>query len=81
MDDGNAGPFKLVMGNDALNQYYINLETEVLVHNLTQGLTYRVQYRAVNQIGAGLWSNTAYLFVGSAPDAPQTPTLISADDT
>jgi|LauGreDrversion4_2_1035121.scaffolds.fasta_scaffold4258375_1 hypothetical protein len=70
MDDGNAGPFRLVMGSNALSQHYLNLETEVLVMNLTQGLTYRAQYRAVNQIGAGLWSNTAYLFVGSAPDAP-----------
>ena len=81
MDDGNAGPFQLVMGNNALSQYYMNLETEVIVMNLTQGLTYRAQYRAVNQIGAGLWSNTAYLFVGSAPDAPQTPLLISSDET
>ena len=52
MDDGNSGPFKIVMVNDAHNQYYLNLDTEVLVRNLTQGLT----YRAVNQIGAGIWS-------------------------
>lgn len=55
------------MGENALSDFYMNLESEVLVQNLIQGATYRAQYRAVNQIGAGLWSDSAYLLVGSAP--------------
>jgi len=55
------------MGEDALSDFYMNLESEVLVKNLTQGATYRAQYRAINQIGAGPWSDSAYLLVGSAP--------------
>lgn len=69
------------MGGDALSDFYMNLESAVLVKNLIQGATYRAQYRAVNQIGAGPWSDSAYLLVGSAPQAPQTPILISADET
>jgi hypothetical protein len=34
LDDGKAGPFKTVMGQDALSDFYMNLESEVLVKNL-----------------------------------------------
>jgi hypothetical protein len=69
------------MGANALQNFYMNLQTELLVKNLTQGATYRVQYRAVNQIGAGMWSDSAYLLVGSAPQSPQTPLLVSFGET
>jgi hypothetical protein len=36
------------MGGDALSDFYMNLESAVLVKNLIQGATYRAQYRAVN---------------------------------
>jgi hypothetical protein len=31
LDDGKAGPFSIVMGENALSDFYMNLESEVLV--------------------------------------------------
>ena len=68
-----------MLGASADQPDYINLETAVLITNLTQSETYRARYRALNQIGAGPWSDSAYLLVACAPDAPLKPQLISVD--
>ena len=81
LDDGEAGPYAIVLGANAEEPNYLSLDTEVLVQNLIQGATYRAQYRALNQIGAGQWSDIAYLLVATEPTAPLKPVLLLIDET
>jgi hypothetical protein len=76
-----AGPYTIVLGADAERADKVSLESEILLKNLTQGATYRVQYRALNSIGTGLWSEPALLLVAQAPNQPEKPLLVSVDNT
>lgn len=49
--------------------------------SITQGITYRVRYRAINLIGQSGWSDVAYITAATAPTAPQIPELTSADNS
>jgi len=51
----------------------------VAVFDLKTGATYRSQYRALNQIGPGPWSDIAYLLVATEPSPPLKPTLLFVD--
>jgi len=51
------------------------------VSGLTTKATYRARYRALNQIGFGDWSDTAYLLVAEMPAPPLKPVLSSVDET
>jgi hypothetical protein len=41
VDDGMAGPYTIVLGEDAERADKVSLESEILLKNLTQGATYR----------------------------------------
>jgi hypothetical protein len=82
VDDGNNGPFRYVLGGDRKAD---SLATSVLLtaakDGLVRGLTYRVRYRAVNQIGAGEWSDIAYIRAVMLPHAPPSPRATHFDAT
>ena len=82
VDDGQAGDFTIVLGDNAEEDpNLISLETEIKLSNLLQSATYRARYRAINSIGKGGWSESAYLLVASPPNAPLKPILLSVDET
>ena len=63
LDDGNNGAFSYVLGGDDQT-----LDREVLVTaGIIKGLTYRARYRAINSIGAGLWSDISYITASTVP--------------
>lgn len=47
--------------------------------SLTKGLTYMVRYRAANSIGWSEWSPVSHVQAATAPEAPQTPTVLATD--
>lgn len=53
IDDGKSGQFVTVLGADLDTPSLMTLETSVTVKGLIKGSIYRVQYRAINQIGSG----------------------------
>jgi hypothetical protein len=81
MDDGQAGPYSVILGENADDPNAINLDTEVLMTTLIQSATYRARYRALNAIGFSPWSDPAYLLVAAAPNAPLKPVLVSVDES
>ena len=48
-------------------------------HGLEKGLTYRLKYRAVNEIGEGPWSDVTYVRAATLPKAPPSPVVALAD--
>lgn len=57
IDDGNNGDFRFV-----LSEKDRSFDTKVTVTDgIVKGKTYRVIYRAFNSIGAGDWSDIAYI--------------------
>ena len=52
--------------------------THATLYELTNGTTYKVRLRAVNQHGSGLWSPTVTAVPG-VPAAPAAPVLTAAD--
>jgi hypothetical protein len=48
---------------------------------IQKGLTYRVRYRAVNEIGEGPWSDIAYVQAATLPMAPPSPVASSFDSS
>ena len=48
---------------------------------LEKGLTYRVRYRAVNEIGEGPWSDVTRVRAATLPQAPPSPKVTAADET
>lgn len=40
---------------------------------IVKGRTFRVRYRAINSIGAGPWSDIAYIPASTVPKAPPKP--------
>ena len=57
MDDGQGGDFVSLIG---VNPYYLKL-WYVVTSNITKGTIYRFRYRALNAIGWGQFSDTAFL--------------------
>ncbi len=77
IDDGNNGPFRTVLGGDTYT-----LDAEVTVTDgIIKGKTYRLRYRAINIIGAGLWSGIRYVVASTYPKAPHKPIYTFVDNT
>ena len=50
------------------------MDTEVIINDgIVKGKTYRIRYRAINSIGAGEWSDIAYIPAATVPLAPPRP--------
>jgi len=77
IDDGHNGDFRFVLGGDRSAN---TLATSVILtpeDGLVAGLDYRVRYRAINEIGEGPWSDSAYIRATTLPYAPPSPTVTS----
>jgi hypothetical protein len=48
---------------------------------IVKGLTYRVRYRAINDVGEGPWSDVAYVRAATLPMAPPSPIAATFDAT
>lgn len=70
-----------MLGADLTEPAKMTLETQVRIDGLTQGLMYRIRYRAINQIGYGEWSDIAFERAANVPTAPPAPILTSVDET
>lgn len=81
IDDGNTGEFRTVMGSTLDHPDQMSLETKVLVSGLTKGLVYRVRYRATNTIGAGQWSDIAFMRAAQVPIPPPSPYVSFVDNS
>ena len=81
MDDGQAGDYFVVLGQDAEDPQKQSLVTSVTVENLEQSNVHRTRYRALNSIGWGPWSEVAYLLVAEQSVQPAPPTLVFVDET
>jgi hypothetical protein len=53
LDDGQAGEYQVVLGENTEDPEFNNLETLATVLNLTPKSIYRARYRAFNSIGFG----------------------------
>ena len=74
MDDGRQGEFFTVLASASLTSFIAD-------EDIQRGYTYRFQYRVANINGFSEYSDTAYIFAFSKPDAPPTPAFVSATDT
>lgn len=50
-------------------------------HGIQSGLTYRVRYRAINEIGEGPWSDVAFIKAMRLPLTPPSPTVQNFNDS
>ena len=72
-----------VQYKESVESIYISLtladdftDTMVTIHELKPNTTYNVQFRAVNEIGAGEWSITGTgTTAADVPNTPETPTI------
>ena len=48
---------------------------------LDPGEAYTFRYRAINQVGAGPWSESVEVLAAGVPAAPGKPTLVASDST
>lgn len=81
IDDGLNGEFRYVIGG---NRSANTLQTSVFLtaeDGLKSGLTYRVRFRAINEIGEGPWSDTAFVRAVVLPSAPPSPVVTFFDQT
>jgi len=81
IDDGLNGDYAFVIGG---NRSANTLQTKVFLtaeDGLVSGLTYRVRFRAINEIGEGPWSNVAFVRAATLPLAPPSPIVTAFDAT
>jgi len=82
LDDGSNGQFHFVLGGDrAKNTLQTSIFLTAEKDGIEKGLTYRVRYRAINEIGEGPWSDIAYVRAATLPTAPPSPLASSYDAT
>ncbi len=72
MDDGQGGAFRKLEKPP--------LARSLLITPVVKGATYKLRYRAMNSMGAGAYSDTAYIVAVSAPSEPSGPVLIASSD-
>jgi len=82
IDDGKSGAFRYVLGgnrseNTLATSVFLTAESD----GVEKGLTYRVRYRAINEIGEGPWSDISYVRAATLPAAPASPAVTFFDDT
>jgi hypothetical protein len=81
IDDGLNGEYRYVIGG---NRSANTLQTSVFLtaeDGLQSGLTYRVRFRAINEIGEGPWSDIAFVRAVVLPSAPPSPVVTAFDAT
>ena len=81
IDDGLNGDYTFVIGG---NRSANTLQTKVFLtaqDGLVSGLTYRVRFRAINEIGEGPWSDVAFVRAATLPLAPPSPIVTAFDAT
>lgn len=82
VDDGRNGPYRFVLGGDrSANSLSTSVFLTAEKDGIERGLTYRVRYRAVNEIGEGPWSDVAYVRAATLPEAPPSPVVTFFDAT
>ena len=88
-DDGGSAvlSYELQRGSPALNDWRslvgeaphtLALE-HVVSSEIAAGEVYTFRYRAINQVGAGPWSDTMAIRAAGRPSAPAKPTLVACD--
>ena len=90
-DDGGSAvlSYELQMGSPLLNDWVtlvggdphsLSLEFTVAT-GLARGEDYTFRYRAINQVGAGLWSATRTIKAAGEPPAPARPAKVASSAT
>ena len=90
-DEGGSAvlSYELQRGSPLLNDWETlvgaaphSLGLEYLTtRGITAGQRYAFRYRAINQVGAGPWSDSATVRAAGKPSAPAKPALVSSDAT
>jgi hypothetical protein len=76
IDDGFGGDFREVQG-----QTFNNLSLTGIVNtNIVSGVSYRLRYRARNEIGFGEYSEVAYILTASKPVNPTVISVVIVED-